>query len=929
MSAADGKPISRWISIPFSLLVLGVCLFYTYGSVYVAPYPGFGWRTGNEVSSIDPCRARRALCEANRDVLQIGDEIVAVDGRDFDKYSHNLYVIPFGEYRPGDSASIMILRDGRQRTVDWLIVGPSAASRADRLFFLLLFFVPFWLNGTLILFFLGPRSRSRFVCLLMAWFNYATAIWLTTGAYAATHVMYNVFVEHALSWLLVPIYLHFHLIAPSSLIRHRGRYALGLLYAIAAIFALLELFQVLPVTAFSLPILLAFISSLGVLIFRLVFNPRREDRRAVILMLVGITISLGPGIFLSIVPILLQIPLPMNLASIVSALAVPLLSFFYVYAVFKRYLGSLEARFRRGLGLYSFALLYATTVAAVFYLGNHLLSSIEGRGIFAAAAMAVFGVALVPLYHLFQKSFGRLVYGVTYDLSDMLYAFFTQVQAVVGGRRWMRVLADELDSRLLIRQSALCLLTNGEPELVYTHDVDSGEMLAACQNAQQVLADAGRYRPISEEVEDELGWVRLAIPLRIRGNTIGVWLFGRRDPDSFYSEDDVELLTALADQAAVIVENDRLYNKALEEIAERAQMEEALRESEEKLRAILNATTESVILVDDEGVILSLNRTAAQRLDLEVDAIVGLRGSDLVARGVLSTKLLDSRLTSIDQVFRSGKPVQFEDERDGTIYDTNVYPIFDADGRVKRVAIFARDVTARRQAEQQTIQVERLAAMGQVAGTLAHQINNPLQAIRSTLEMLVDFDLGSEQSREHLSVAIEEIQYLARVTHGVLEFTQSAQEDFRRVSAAELMQKALTLANDQLESLGIQVVPSFPTRPVSILAAPNQMVQVLFSLIAKAVEAMPRGGHLDVAVRTGGGRATLSISGSGTFVPDQVERLFDPFFAEEMGDDGLGLWISRGIIERHRGTISIQNLEDDRGVMFTVSLPLYLQPGDA
>jgi PAS domain S-box-containing protein len=924
MHTVDTKRIPRWISIPFSLLVLAVCLFYTCASVYLAPYPGFEWGGGDEINSIDACRVGQALCEANRGVLQMGDKILAVNGVGLE--SLKPCEMPFGEYRPGDSVSITLLRNGQERTVDWLIVGPSTTSWANRLFYLLLFFVPFWLNGTLVLFALGSRVQSRLTCLLTASFNYATAVWLATGDYASMQAMCNNLVEHALSWLLVPIYLHFHLVATTSLVHRKWRYVLAPLYVISAVFAVLELFRVLPDNAFALAIVLAFASSLGVLGFRLVFRPRPEDRQTAILMLVGIIVAFGPGVLMAIIPILLQIS-ALVASDIISGLAVPLLPFFYVYAISKRYLGSFEARFRRGLGLYSFLLLYATVLAAVFYLGSYLLSSTGKWDTFAVVIWTVFGVAVVPFYRLFQKSFGRLAYGVTYDTSDMLQVFTTRVQAIVGSEEWMRVLADELDSRMLIHQSALCLFTDGVPELVYTHGVGSDEILRTCQNAQRLLTDAGRYRPATGDSGDEFDWVRLVIPLRVRGETIGIWLFGQCDPDSYYAEDEVKLLTTLAGQAAVIVENDRLYDRALREIAERAQVEEALRESEEKLRAVLNATTESMILLDAQGTILALNQTAARRFGIEIEEWVGRRGADLVARGALSAELLDSRIVAIGEVFRSGEPVQFEDERAGITYDTNVYPICDADGKVRRVAIFARDITAHRQAEQRAVQAERSAAMGQIASVLAHEINNPLQAIRSNLEMLVDFDLSSDESKERLGIALEEIQYLARVTRGVLEFTQSAQEDFHQVSAAELMQKALVLTEEQLESARIQVMTAFPDQPVLVFAAPNQIVQALLNLVANTVEAMPAGGRLDVAVCADEEIATLSIySDESHLEPGQIEHLFDPFFADKVGDAGLGLWISRSIIERHHGTISAQNSEDGRGVVFKVVLPLHPEP---
>ena len=691
--------------------------------------------------------------------------------------------------------------------------------------------------------------------------------------------------------------------------------------------ALLEIFQVLPVIAFSLAVLMGFLSGLGVLIFRLVSKPFSEDRRTVILMLVGISISLGPGIFLTIIPNLLQVTLPIDLASVISWLAIPLLPFFYVYAIFKRYMGSFESRFRRGLGLYSFLLLYAAAIAAVFYLGSYWLSPSGEWPVFVVVMWTSFGLAAVPLYTLFRKLFGRLAYGVSYEPGAVLQTLTMQIQAVHGSEDWVHLLADELDSLFLVRQSALYLLEEESPKLVFAHGVDPDEGPETRLKIQRLLGDAGLYRPFSDDLNASFAWVRLVLPLRIRGKTIGVWLLGRRDPESYYPVEDIKLLTTLAGQLAAVVENDRLYSQALQEIAERERIEEALRESEEMLRAILNATTESVILMDDQATVLALNETAARRLGGSVDQIVGLQGEDLVSRGEFSPDLLKSRLAAIGKVFRDGEPVQFEDERDGTIYDTNVYPIFDADGKIRRVAIFGRDITARRQAEQQVVRAERLAAMGQIATALVHEINNPLQAIRSNLEMLVDYDLGSDESKERLGIAVEEIQHLARITRRVLEFTQSAKESLHRVSATHLMRRALALAGKQLELAHIQVKADFPDRPAYVFVAQNQIVQVLLSLITTVVEAMPSGGLLGIAVSTNGGAASFTLTGSGPdFVPRQHEHLLDPFYTPRSDGSTLGLWVSRGVIERHHGTIAAQDLVGESGVRFTVTLPVHAVP---
>jgi PAS domain S-box-containing protein len=142
------------------------------------------------------------------------------------------------------------------------------------------------------------------------------------------------------------------------------------------------------------------------------------------------------------------------------------------------------------------------------------------------------------------------------------------------------------------------------------------------------------------------------------------------------------------------------------DITERKRAEEALRESEETARALLNAPTESAILLDTKGTILALNETAAQRLGKSTDELVGLCLYDLFSPTV--AKLRKAR---IDEAIRSGKHVRFEDERRGRTFDNSFYPVFDVRGKVKRVAVFAQDITERKRAERllQTLNKAALA----------------------------------------------------------------------------------------------------------------------------------------------------------------------------------------------------------------------------
>ena len=128
---------------------------------------------------------------------------------------------------------------------------------------------------------------------------------------------------------------------------------------------------------------------------------------------------------------------------------------------------------------------------------------------------------------------------------------------------------------------------------------------------------------------------------------------------------------------------------------ERKRAEEALRESEEIARALLNAPTDVAALLDTRGFIVDANEAMAQRFGKQVDELIGVYGW-----GLLPPDLAEGRKAHADQVIRSGEPVRFEDERQGTWFDNVFYPILDAQGKVTKVAILARDITARKRAEE-------------------------------------------------------------------------------------------------------------------------------------------------------------------------------------------------------------------------------------
>ena len=243
-------------------------------------------------------------------------------------------------------------------------------------------------------------------------------------------------------------------------------------------------------------------------------------------------------------------------------------------------------------------------------------------------------------------------------------------------------------------------------------------------------------------------------------------------------------------------------------------------------------------------------------------------------------------------------------------------------GRVVRIIGAAQDITESRQMEQYLLRTERLAAVGRVAAALAHELNNPLQAIRSNLELVLDFEPEPGARKEYLEVVRQEVECLAEVTQRVLDFAQPPNDTRYSISMASLVQRALALVGQQLRQARVEVTTDLPPDLPRVYGAPNQIVQVLLNLIINAIEAMPDGGHLQVAARTDGERLALSLTNDGPPVPPEyVGYIFDAFFSTKPGGTGLGLAISDSIVRKHGGTISVKNLSDGRGVKFSMTLP--------
>ncbi|MBN2084128.1 MAG: HD domain-containing protein [Anaerolineales bacterium] len=552
------RHIADWPLFLISVVTLLICLFYGIAGTYIAPYSGIeydaGWRIIGIANCLNNNSNRPEWCAADADILAAGDQMISIGDLQYEDFLKNQDRIPFWGNQPGDTVSISIVRNGSPQTILWTLVSPALSDRFKN-FIQMLVYIPFWLAGTAVLILIRPRNRRWF---LLVVFNYATAVYLAVGM-SISLVNFSSYIIHVATWLIAPLYIHLHLEIPNPLFRPRRRVYLLVLYLAGAVLALLELFHVLPRQIFYLGLAGAIIGSLGLLGYRLLTRLSAPERLALRLMFLGIGMAFLPGLLFVTIPLFTNLISPSTTALVATYMALPLLPFFYFYAIYKRSLGEFELRANRALSLYSFILLYSLAVILVFSIASQSLHLADESLAFSLAVTLIFLIIAPGLRARFQRWFDTMAYGARHNPQEIVREFALQLPAAFKPALLIRLLSREVTPSLLIRESALYQKTEIGFSLFYADGLTLTDRLVEVGEMEALITNAGRYRPPDHVAADQWSWVRLAVALQTGGKTSGVWLFGRRDPDDFYPHDDILLLRTLGSQVAPMLENLRLY----------------------------------------------------------------------------------------------------------------------------------------------------------------------------------------------------------------------------------------------------------------------------------------------------------------------------------------------------------------------------------
>jgi signal transduction histidine kinase len=222
----------------------------------------------------------------------------------------------------------------------------------------------------------------------------------------------------------------------------------------------------------------------------------------------------------------------------------------------------------------------------------------------------------------------------------------------------------------------------------------------------------------------------------------------------------------------------------------------------------------------------------------------------------------------------------------------------------------------------QLIRSEKLAATGRLAVSLAHEINNPLQAMQNLLYLTLEYEISEAKRREFLEMAREETSRLITLVQQTLEFYRPAQAQAGPVDINAAVERVLALSRKKLQHSEVEVELELASSLSPVNGMPDQIAQVFLNMIVNAAEAMRDGGRLRIESRADSEHVQVSFADNGPGIaPEDLAHIFEPFYTTKEAGTGLGLAVSYNIIESHGGVIGVESVPG-HGTTFTVRLPV-------
>lgn len=352
-------------------------------------------------------------------------------------------------------------------------------------------------------------------------------------------------------------------------------------------------------------------------------------------------------------------------------------------------------------------------------------------------------------------------------------------------------------------------------------------------------------------------------------------------------------------------------------VSERHAMEKELRESELKFRRIFEGALEGIILWNEKLEVVDINQSGEKMLQMSKEELIGAS---------LLHILKDCNIT--DEEFRHQiKSIQNEGQSDGSLSITlrsgrKKYFEFSTKHHVfsnLNLTIF-KDITEKLEMEEQLRKSDTLHVIGELAAGIAHEIRNPMTALKGFIQLLED-SIAEDHSM-YFNVITTELSRIDSIINEFLILAKPQAVKFVKTDIAQIMKETIELLNAQAVLHNIQFRNYYEKDLPLIFCEPNQMKKVFINIIKNAIEVMPKGGYITVSLQTcSNNKVRISIRDEGCGIPGhKIKKLGEPFYTTKERGTGLGLMVTYKIIKEHRGNIQVESKLGE-GTVFHIYLP--------